>query len=170
MSKNRLIKRLSWYYPTELFNVFLFTGILTWIVIEYPIADILLLIYGLALMIIILIQGQYYWKLKLAVLKGKIINQKAALKFFRVSKRVNSVLIAIIPIVFFIQFYLNNWTASFDSFMGWALFTNVFGILEYINYYHIQLMIDNNYDLNYLKTNKKLKVAALNKSLRENKI
>ncbi len=67
MSKNRLIKRLSWYYPTELFNVFLFTGILTWIVIEYPIADILTLMYGLSLIIFIPIQSKNYWQQKLKV-------------------------------------------------------------------------------------------------------
>jgi hypothetical protein len=121
-------------------------------------------------MIIILIQGQYYWKLKLAVLKGRIINQKAALKFFRVSKSLNIKLFLLIPFVFLLQLYLTDWSFTNIKFLGWAILTNVFGILEHINYYHRQLMYDNSYDLNYLKTYKKLKVAGLNKDLKNNKI
>ena len=51
-----------------------------------------------------------------------------------------------------------------------ALFANIFGILEHINYYNRQLMIDNKSDLNYLLRNRKLKIASLAKDLKENKL
>jgi hypothetical protein len=45
---------------------------------------------------------------------------------------------------------------------------NAFGILEHINYYHTQLMIDNTSDLSYLLRNRKFKKASLAKDLSEN--
>jgi hypothetical protein len=54
--------------------------------------------------------------------------------------------------------------------MFWATAANAFGILEHINYYNRQLMIDNTSDLNYLMRYKKLKIASLAKDLSENEI
>lgn len=170
MSKRRLIKRLSWYYPTELFNVFLFTGIMIWLLINFPFLEILSLLYGLLIMTVILFQGQYYWRVKLKNLQGKSINQDVTLAYFRISKKFNLVLIALIPFALFIELYLNSWVISNSILYGWAIFANIFGILEYINYYHYQLMYDNVHDLKYLQINKKLKIASLKKDLIENKI
>jgi hypothetical protein len=52
----------------------------------------------------------------------------------------------------------------------WAVFANIFGILEHVNYYNRQLMIDNTQDLNYVIRNRKLKIASLAKDLKENKL
>jgi hypothetical protein len=52
----------------------------------------------------------------------------------------------------------------------WAVFANIFGILEHFNYYNRQLMIDNTQDLNYVIRNRKLKIASLAKDLSENEI
>ena len=54
--------------------------------------------------------------------------------------------------------------------MFWAIIANIFGILEHINYYNRQLMIDNASDLNYVIRNRKLKIASLAKDLSENEI
>jgi hypothetical protein len=170
VSKKRLVKRLSWYYPVERFNVFLFTGILVWLILQFSFRDIIWLIYGLLIMIIILFQGQFYWKLKLDRIKGKVINQRAALLFFRVSKKLNYFLITLIPVVLMYQLYLNDWAVVKEGFMVWALLANLFGVLEHINYYHYQLMYDNVNDINYLKINKRLKTASLKKDILESNI
>ncbi|MEX0720583.1 MAG: hypothetical protein WD059_07935 [Balneolaceae bacterium] len=170
MSKKRLIRRLSWYYPTELFNVFLFSGIAVWLILEYSFSDIVFLIYGLLLMVIILFQGQYYWKLKLDAMKGKFVNQEKALLFFRFSEKLNMTMIAIIPLMLLVQFYLNGWTLLEENFIFWAIFANIFGILEHINYYHRQLMVDNRFDIKYLLINKRLKISSLKKDLKASKI
>lgn len=70
MTKQRLINRLRWYYPTELFNVFLFSGIGIWLIYDFDFQDVLLLLYGLLIVVVILFQGQKYWSLKLKVLQG----------------------------------------------------------------------------------------------------
>lgn len=77
-------------------------------------------------------------------------------------------MIALIPLVFVIQLYLNNWTLN-SNLMLWAIIANVFGVLEHINYYNRQLMVDNASDLKYILKNKKLKTASLAKDLLENK-
>ena len=78
--------------------------------------------------------------------------------------------IGLIPFVCILQIFLNNWSIKNGNLIYWAIAANVFGILEHINYYNRQLMIDNSSDLNYVIKNRKLKVASLAKDLLENKI
>ena len=79
-------------------------------------------------------------------------------------------MIGLIPLVFIIQLYFNNWEVKTENLIFWAIIVNVFGILEHINYYYRQLMIDNTSDLNYVIRNRKLKIASLAKDLSENEI
>ena len=79
-------------------------------------------------------------------------------------------MIGLIPIIFFIQLYLINWTVKTEKLMFWAIIANIFGILEHINYYNRQLMIDNASYLNYVIRNRKLKIASLAKDLKENEL
>lgn len=79
-------------------------------------------------------------------------------------------MIGLIPLVLIIQLYFSNWEVKTENLMLWAIIANVFGILEHINYYNRQLMIDNTSDLNYVIRNRKLKIASLAKDLLENKI
>ena len=79
-------------------------------------------------------------------------------------------MIVLIPLVIIFQLYLNNWTLKTENLMFWASIANIFGILEHINYYNRQLMIDNPSDLYYVMRYKKLKIASLAKDLSENEI
>jgi hypothetical protein len=147
-----------------------FPAIMVYLLFTNSPIDIVFLLYGLILCIFILFQGQHYFKLKLRSLKGITIDQKANLLFFKKSKKLNLIFIGLIPFVFILQIFLNNWTIKTNNLIYWAIAVNVFGILEYINYYNRQLMIDNLSDLNYIFKNRKLKVASLSKDLLENKI
>lgn len=169
MSKKELIKRLTWYYPMERMHAFItFPLISIYLIYTSSLSDIIFLVYGLVLCIFILFQGQHYWKLKLSKLTGKTFDQNKNLRFFRKSKIINLVMMGLIPIMFIIQLYLINWTVKTEKLMIWAIIANVFGILEHINYYNRQLMIDNASDLNYVIRNRKLKIASLAKDLKEN--
>ena len=171
MSKQKLIKRLKSYYPMERFHAFVtFPLIFVYLVLENSILNIIFLLYGILLCIIVLIQGQHYWKLKLNRLLGKPLNQERELNIFRNTKRLNLILIALIPLVFVIQVLLNNWRIIPENLIIWGLIANIFGVLEHINYYNRQLMIDNIPDAKYLQRNKKLKLASLAKDLKENQI
>jgi hypothetical protein len=77
--------------------------------------DIAFLLYGLLLCIFILFQGQYYFKLKLQSIKGITIDQNTSLLFFRKSKKLNLIFIGLIPFVFILQVFLNNWTIKTEN-------------------------------------------------------
>jgi hypothetical protein len=88
MSKINLIKRLSWYYPMEKMHAFLtFPAIAIYFIYNQPFSNIIFLLYGLAICIFILFQGQLYWNLKLCRLQGKTIEQEKNLTFFRISRK-----------------------------------------------------------------------------------
>lgn len=170
MSKKDLIKRLKWYYPMEMIHAFItFPIMVVWLLFNKPLQDIVFILYGLALCIFILYQGQHYWKLKLYTLTGRSFDRTKNLTFFRKSKKINLVMIALVPLVLMLQLYLNDWSYN-GNLIWWAVLANVFGILEHINYYHRQLMVDNTSDINYLIRNRKLKTASLAKDLLENEI
>jgi hypothetical protein len=169
MSKTALIQRLNKTYNMERSHAFItFPAITIYLLFTRSPLDILFLLYGLILCIFILSQGQYYFKIKLQRLKGNSFDQNKNLFFFRTSKKANLILIGLIPIVFVIQLYVANWTVKADNLLIWSAFANVFGILEHINYYNRQLMVDNTSDLNYILRNRKLKIASLAKDLKEN--
>ena len=171
MSKQKLIKRLKSYYPMERFHAFLtFPAIFVYLIFNNSFSNIFFLLYGILLCIVILAQGQHYWKLKLLRLLNKPFNQEKNLNIFRNSKKLNLILIGLIPIIFAIQLHQNDWGVIAENLILWGALANFFAILEHINYYNRQLMIDNLADLEYLRRNKKLKIASLAKDLKESKI
>ena len=171
MNKKNLIHRLNKTYIMERSHAFItFPAIAVYLLFTNTPLDIAFFLYGLLLCIFILFQGQYYFKLKLQSIKGITIDQNTSLLFFRKSKKLNLIFIGLIPFVFILQVFLNNWTIKTGNLIYWAIAANAFGILEHINYYNRQLMIDNSSDLNYIIKNRKLKVASLAKDLLENKI
>lgn len=170
MSKRKLIKRLNWYYPLEKLHAYVtFPLIILYLVLNNPFQDILFLIYGLLVCTFILHQGQHYWKLKLYRLTDIHFEQKESLALFKNYRTTNRFLIFLMPIVLLSQHYFLKWTITSENLV-WGILANAFSILEYINYYHVQLMMDNKSDLKYLFNNKKLKKASLAKDLKENQI
>ena len=71
----------------------------------------------------------------------------------------------LIPFVFIVQMEYYDWNFANNKLLYWGLAANIFGILEHVNYYHTQLMVDNLADVNYILRNKKLKQASLAKDL-----
>lgn len=158
-------------YVMEKSHAFItFPAISCYLLYTNPLLDIVFLLYGLIICIFILYQGQYYFKLKIQSIKGQVFNQKSNLHFFRKSKNANLILIGLMPLIFIVQIFLNNWTIKTENLICWGFAANIFGILEHINYYNRQLMIDSTADLNYVISNRKLKIASLAKDLSENKI
>lgn len=139
-------------------------------VVKFGFPDTLFLTYGLFLMTVILFQGQHYWKLKLYRLTHKHFDQHKSIELFKKCRRLNILLIALIPIIFFVQLCLNQWAIKPENLLVWAVAANVFGVLEHINYYHRQLMIDNVADVQYLVRNRKLKIASLKKDIEQNEL
>ncbi len=171
MTKERLVKRLKWYYPAEKAHTYVSVpALILYVLATNAPRDIIFLCYGLMVCIVILYQGQWYWKLKLDRLEGRSIEQDKNLSFFKNAKRLNWILIlAMIPVLV-IQYMLDYSRKAPNPMLIWGLLANLFAILEHINYYYTQLMIDNVYDLRYVIRNKRLKKASLAKDLLEGQI
>jgi hypothetical protein len=120
--------------------------------------------------IFILFQGQKYWKLKLWRLQNKPFSEVDNLNFFKKAKRLNIFLLIGSPVVLLIQLLIVDWFAVNFNIILYSLLANIFAFLEYFNYYHTQLMVDNASDFQYIIKNRKLKTASLAKDLKENKI
>jgi hypothetical protein len=170
LPKEELINRVKWLYLNERIHAIVtFPAIIIYLLINHSVSDIFLLMYGLLVCTIILLQGQHYWKLKLFRLTARPIDQERNIRFFYKLKNINLILIGLIPVIFILQLYLSNWSVKGENLFAWAIFANIFAVLEHINYYHIQLMIDNKRDLEYLMKNKRFKTASLKKDLADNR-
>lgn len=137
---------------------------------RHPFPDILFLEYGLGVCIIILVQGQHYWKLKLYRLTNKPFDQQTNILFFRIAKQVNVALITLMPVVFYCQRQFSDDFIENTSLFTWAVLANIFAVLEHINYYYVQLSLDNMVDLRYVMKYRKLKTASLQKDLLQNEL
>ena len=147
-----------------------FPVLLIYVLLSYPIRSVVFLAYGLIICIAILYQGQHYWKLKLKSLKGESLDHEKNMRFFTSAKKINRIFIRFIPVVFLLQVGLQDWSVGNNTMLYWGILAHAFGILEHVNYYHTQLMIDNKYDIDYVIRNKKLKQASLAKDLIEGEI
>jgi hypothetical protein len=164
--KEELIKRVKWLYLNEKIHAIItFPAIIIYLLINHSANDIFLLIYGLLVCTIILLEGQHYWKLKLFRLTNRPIDQEKNIRIFNKLRIINIILIVLIPVILIVQLYLSNWTVKEENLFAWAICANIFAVLEHINYYHIQLMIDNKKDLEYVMKNKRFKTASLRKDL-----
>ncbi|MEX2603431.1 MAG: hypothetical protein WD361_04475 [Gracilimonas sp.] len=169
-TKQRVIKRLQWTSQVEGINCVMFLGILAFLNFSYTVSNLYILSYGLLFMCFILFQGTYYWWKKLSVLKGKSINQTKVLRRFQSFKTMNEIGIVLIPVVIVLQWYASGRQLNGSNFLIWGFLANGFAILEHINYYHKQIMLDNEHDVNFVLRNRKIKEASLAKDLREQKI
>ncbi len=163
--KQKLLKRMQWLFQVEGMNVVMFLGVLLFLNATYGVPHLLFLSYGLLLACFIFFQGAYYWWTKFSVLKKRPILQRKTLTRFHSFKRQNIIGILLIPFALLLQWVISGYQFVGDNFLRWAAFVNGFAILEYINYYHKQLMYDNRQDIDYLLRNRKLKEAALKKDL-----
>lgn len=165
MRTTRLINRFNWYYPTERFFAFLCTGLIGYVVAAFDSRNTVFLVYGLVLTNSILYQGQHYWRLKLDRVANKTGGQPEKLRLFRKAEVLNRAMIGLIPAALLTQLRLSGGQFKMEGVFFWAVVANTFAVLEYINYYHLQLTIDNLSDLKYLLKYKKLKQASLKKDL-----
>lgn len=112
----------------------------------------------------LLVQGSLYWYSKWKRLK----KENTSVTPIRVVQRLkkvqkwNIIIILVAPFIFVIDLLL--WYPSLPiGGLSISGFIYIFAVLEYINYFHIQLSYDNSSDIKYLLKSKKLKQACLSK-------
>lgn len=110
----------------------------------------------------ILLQGSIYWFVKWK--RNTSVAPITLVQRLRGSKKWNLGMITVIPCAFVADCMI--WHPAFPLGLVIAGFIYVFAILEYINYFHIQLSYDNRSDINSLKQTKRFKQACLNKDFK----
>jgi len=169
MSKNVIIKQLRYLYVIEKTHTFItFPCLIIYLIFVSPLVELVFPLYGFVVGVFILFQGQHFWKIKLYKINGKTFDNYSNLIFFRNSKKMNLLFIGLMPLVFIIHNYFNKSVNNELSALLSGMVSNIFAVLEYINYYHKQLMINNTSDFRYLCINKKFKKSALAKALQNN--
>jgi hypothetical protein len=112
----------------------------------------------------LLLQGSAYWYAKWKRLKqeNKSITPVAMVRQLKKAQKMNIVLIAIAPFLFGMDVWRWGSNLPVDGLLL-AGGIYLFAILEYINYFHVQLSYDNGADLRYLWKTKRFKRASLRK-------
>lgn len=95
------------------------------------------LIYMLFVLNFILLQGSFYWFVHWKRLKEKRDIFPNLYKFFSGLKKINIVLLCIVPLILIVDIIILEKT-SFPVFLL-IIFVYCFTIIEYINYFHRQL-------------------------------
>lgn len=113
---------------------------------------------------ILLLQGSVYWysKLKRLRIEHTSVTPTRVVQQFKSLRKLNLGLI-IAPIMMFIIDFIKWYPALPLAGLIFVGCIYIFAILEYINYFHVQLSYDNSSDLKYLLKTKKLKQACISR-------
>lgn len=166
----RLEKRLSYLYRGESFAIILFVFLSFQLNIAYP----ELRLYSLYsfwvsffLLEFLLLQGTVYWYAKRKRLKRENTSRTPVhvVRKLKHLEKINIGLIIVSLVMFGIDLF--RWYPSLPlgglSITG---FIYIFAILEYINYFYIQLSYDNISDIKNLLKSKRLKQSSINKDFK----
>ena len=165
--RKELEKRLSYLYTGESI------AIVGFIIVSFLLnkANPQLQLYSLTsfwvsffLLEFLLVQGSTYWYSKWRRLKSENTSVTPIGMVHRLKKvqKWNIGLMIVPPFMF--VFDVVKWYPSLPlGGLYLSGFIYIFAILEYINYFHIQLSYDNRSDMKYLFKSKKLKQASLSK-------
>jgi hypothetical protein len=165
--RKRIEKRFAYLYTGELAAVICFI-IVSWLWNEaypqYRIYSLASFWLSFIFLEFLLVQGSMYWFSKWKQLKKEntpVTPIKVVLRMKKLQK-MNIVLIIVTPFVFVLDIF--RWYPLLPAEgLTLSAFVFIFAILEYINYFHIQLSYDNQSDIQYLFRHKKLKRASLSK-------
>ncbi|WP_080873896.1 hypothetical protein [Oceanobacillus timonensis] len=128
-----LEKRLGYLFTGEFFAVAVFSYIYF---DNFSLNQSYSLIYALFTLNFILLQGSFYWFIKWKRLKSKRTVLPNLYKPLTILKKVNFVLLCMMPLIVIMDILIMK-RMSFIFLV--AVFVYIFAIIEYINYFHIQL-------------------------------
>ncbi|WP_338450592.1 general stress protein [Niallia oryzisoli] len=165
--RQALEKRFSFLYSGELSAVVMFIFVSIMVNRAYPelhLYSLLSFWASFLLLEFLLIQGSFYWYSKWRRLKREKISVTPmnVVQLLWKLKKWNIGLISLTSVAFVADFM--RWSPTLPiGGLSLSCFIYIFAILEYINYFHIQLSYDNRSDIEYLRKTKRLKKSSLNR-------
>ncbi|KQU16878.1 general stress protein [Bacillus sp. Leaf13] len=168
--RRNIEKRLTYLYTGELFSIISFVFLSYLINYVYPKLHLYSLYsfwISFLLLEFLLLQGTVYWYVKWKRLKKEktSITPVWIVQRLKTLQKVNAGMIIAGLIMFVIDFIYRYPLLPLGG-LSIAGFIYVFALLEYINYYHVQLSYDNISDIKYLVKSKRLKQASINKDFK----
>lgn len=168
--KNKLENRLAYLYRGER------NGLIIFIVISYLFNQVYpnLQLYSLfsfwmsfLLLEFLLLQGTFYWytKLKRLRIENTSVTPIRTIRQLQRCKKMNMLLI-MLSIFAFVFDIVRLYPSLPIGGLSIAGFIYIFAVLEYINYFYVQLSYDNISDVKYLLKSKKLKKACISKDFK----
>ncbi len=167
MNRKNIINRLLYLRNWEFTNIFLLPFCLYITLASLKVQNWQPYAFGIFIICVILIQGTFYWHLKLrAILQNETTLPPYFSQTFSIFKRTNVILLSIYTVLIIV-----SQTKSFINFQVtvWSNAVFLFAILEHINYYHYQLSHDNLNDIRYLIRHKKIRRSPLSIDLQKDK-
>jgi hypothetical protein len=159
VGRSRIVRRLLWLRNWELFDASLFLTLLVWWVIVREPSTWLLTALSVSLVCYLLLQGGLYWHLKVQAVSSRSGRLPVYFRgLFTYLQYSSLVILACFPLT-----AISAWTMS-STTRGELVRSSAiaaFAALEYVNYYHYQLMHDTVNDLRYLKMHRRLRKAPL---------
>ncbi|PEI93013.1 general stress protein [Bacillus pseudomycoides] len=168
--RRNIEKRLFYLYTGELFSIISFVFLSYLINYVYPKLHLYSLYsfwISFLLLEFLLLQGTVYWYVKWKRLKQEktSITPVWIVQRLKNLQKVNVGMMIAGLIMFVIDFFY--WYPLLPlGGLSIAGFIYVFALLEYINYYYVQLSYDNISDIKYLVKSKRLKQASINKDFK----
>jgi len=166
MDQDKLRRRYHTLWTGEAFSALLFVAFLLWFADQDGVWQRWIArTYSVGVVILILLQGIVWWRVKLRLLQQNQRPMPAAiLRGFRWWRRVNWVLIGAYPLVVLIATQMTAQPLlSPDTWFGLLFLGGA--VLEQINYYYVQLMYDSAYDWAYLRTHQRLRRGTIARAL-----
>lgn len=113
---------------------------------------------------ILLLQGTIYWysKLKRLRIENTSMTPVWIVRLLKRLKIINIILIFVSIVMFVIDYVQFHSSLPIKGLIT-AAFIYIFAVLEFINYFYIQLSYDNISDIKYLLKTKKLKQSCIRK-------
>lgn len=169
--RKKLEKRLTYLFTGESTAIVSFLIVSFFLNKAYPQLQLYSLVsfwLSFFLLEFLLVQGSVYWYVKWRRLKSenKSVTPIRIVKLLKNVKKWNIGFIIVLPLMFVIDFL--KWQPSLPIGGLWISgFIYIFAIIEYVNYFHIQLSHDNLSDIKHLLKAKKLKQACLSKDFEQ---
>jgi hypothetical protein len=162
MSKDALRRRYHYLWTGEILSAFLFTGLLFWFAFQDGAWQRWVArTYSLSIVILILMQGVFWWRLKLRLLRHRKYSiPSSVLRSYRIWRRINWLLIGGFPLIAILAAQI-TFQPILSTDTGFGLLLLGGAILEQINYYYYQLMYDSPNDWAYLGKQSRPKKGAI---------
>ncbi len=161
--KDHLKKRLRYLWTFELLN-----ALVVFPFLYYELGLIYRLgwfsLASLLVVCAILFVGTAFWLCKSRTLSGStFLYQPPTRQAFKISKYLFAILLLVLLVLFAVRAFFQQDASLAELIVGGAF--TLMALLEYINYYFIQLMYDNGEDLRYLLLHRRLKPAVMVREL-----